>query len=147
MIEQDLAVGGYYHAVNRATQYFLNYIAVAQETKHLGFGGILLRHFEETGKDNGCEMLALDVFDSNPSVRDWYYHHGYRLTETNFHVRLAMGALIGDGAPLLCQQDALARGLAEEETLGFSKVECQCGSDGWIVGLNAGHTCKRLDYS
>ena len=147
VIEQDGEVRGYYHAMHRATQYFLNYIAVAQETRRLGFGRILLRHFEETGRAIGCEILALDVFDSNPSVRDWYYHHGYRLTVANFHVRLAMDALMGDGAPLLCRQDALARALAEEKTLGFSKLECQCGAGRLTVGLIAGHTCKLLDYA
>jgi len=147
VIEQDGQIRGYYHAICRTAQYFLNYIAVAQEAERLGLGSILLRHFEEAGKDIGCQMLALDVFDSNPSVRDWYYRHGYRLTDASFHIRLAMGALMGDGAPLLCQQDALVRALAEEEAWGFSKLACQCGSGRLTVGLIAGHACKLLDYS
>ena len=147
VIEQDGQIRGYYHAMCRAAQYFLNYIAIAQETEHLGLGSTLLRHFEETGKDIGCQMLALDVFDSNPSVRDWYYRHGYRLTKANFHVRLAMNALIGDDAPLLCQQATLVHALAEEEAWGFSKLECQCGSGHLTVGLIAGYACKLLDYT
>jgi GNAT superfamily N-acetyltransferase len=147
VIEHDGKIRGYYHAMCRTAQYFLNYIAVTQEAEHLGLGSVLLRHFEETGKDIGRQMLALDVFDSNPFVRDWYYRHGYRLTEASFCVRLAMDALPGNGAPLLCQQDALVHALAEEGAWGFSKVECQYGSGHLTVGLIAGHTCKLLDYS
>jgi len=148
VLEQDGTIRGYYDAVRLPEEYLLNYIAVTRETRGLGLGGILLRHFEDAGKSIGCKALALDVFASNSSVSAWYYRHGYHLVAASFHVRLAIDALAGNNAPaLLCENSVWGNAYNEEKVQGFSKVACRCGSGYLIVGLIAGNICKLLDFT
>ncbi len=137
-------VRGYYHATHHGLRYFLNYIAIANESRHHGLGGALLQHFEASGLAKGCHELALDVFESNPPVLDWYGRHGYSRVSSTFHVRLDMNALTGVGAPLHWNETTWSEALKVERTWGFSKIDCDCGSGFLTLGLIGGQTCKLL---
>ncbi len=144
--EHDGEVTGYYHAVRHDAQYFLNYIATADESRSRGLGNILLQHFEANGIAKNCHELALDVFESNPTALNWYGRHDYKPIASSFHVRLDMNALAGGGAPLLWDEQAWSQALADERTWGFSKIQCHCASGQLTVGLIAGHSCKLIAY-
>ena len=138
---------GYYNAIRRSDEWFLNYIAVDTAARGYKLGNTLLNHYEERGRIYGCRQLALDVFDSNEVARDWYMKLGYKLHSHRFDVRLALYSLAKKGSlPLNWGSDAWLTALREEKRQGFSKVECQCGQGRLTLGLIANSTCKLLDF-
>ena len=147
MIEREERVAGYYHAVRRGVEYFLNYIAAAKDFRRLGLGGLLLDHYERCGRDAGCSALSLDVFESNASVRNWYLAHGYRQVGSSFHVRMAVVALSDRGPELACDARLLQQALEAERLWGFSKVELGSASESVTVGLIGGQACKILAFA
>jgi len=146
VVDQRGAILGYYHAVERETDFFLNYIAVAGIARSSGLGQALLMHFETTGQTCGYRQLGLDVFESNQWVSSWYQRHGYALQSVSFHVRLKIGTLQGEGNLWQCEQKAWAEAIEEEKTRGFSKVDCNWGQGRLTLGLIATRICKLLRY-
>jgi ribosomal protein S18 acetylase RimI-like enzyme len=147
VISQNDEITGYYHAVRRDTEFFLNYIAVAVVARGQGWGNALLKHYEDTGRALGCQHLALDVFDSNRRVRDWYQNHGYQVLSAFLSASFALNAwTIGSSFPLEYDYIAWTQARKEEQARGFSKIECLCGPGRLSVGLIAGRVCKLLSY-
>lgn len=137
---------GYYHALVHDTEFFLNYIAVAERVRGLAWGSFLLEHYEQLGKSLGCRRLALHVFESNEAARDWYLRHGYRLCSTSYHARIGIGSLKGEGIPLDWDEESWMRARREEDLWGFSQFECVCGAGRLTVGLIAHTNCKLLHH-
>jgi len=147
VIAREEQVLGYYHAVRRETEYFLNYIAVSKDLRQSGLGRTLLDYYESYGRDIGCSHLSLDVFESNASVHDWYLAHGYRQVGSSVHVRMAITALGDAGPELTCSAVSLQQALAAEQQWGFSKVEYGSASESVTVGLIGGQACKILAFT
>ena len=89
VLERSSVVKGFYNAVVRQRDFFLNYIAVGKSERSVGVGQALLNHFEAQGAFFGCRQYVLDVFESNQTAYRWYLKHGYFLDSMNFQVRLS----------------------------------------------------------
>ena len=147
VLGQDDRILGYYHAVRRHSEFFLNYIVAAQEVRGKGIGNALLEHYEETGRSAGCRQLVLDVFDSNGQVRDWYHRSGYRQHSSSIQARLSISSLPEQSSPVLRYEfEARHRAAQEEYNHGFSKIDCACGSGRLVLGLIGDRVCKLLSY-
>lgn len=146
VISQAGEIRGYYHAVHRGTDFFLNYIAVTAVARRQGWGNALLEHYEDRGRASNCQRLMLDVFDSNRRVRDWYGNHGYQPHSASLCARLALDAWPESSFLLNYSDDDWARTRREEQVQGFSKIKCFCGPGQLTVGLIASRVCKLLDY-
>jgi len=147
VVNRSDEVLGYYHAFHRDTEFFLNYIGVAAAARRQGLGNALLKHYEDTGRAIGCRRLALDVFDSNQWVRDWYQNHGYQFLSASLSALLPLNAWTNESSfSLHCDRAGWARACKEEQVRGFSKIECFCGPGRLDVGLIAGRVCKLLNY-
>lgn len=144
--EMNERVIGYYHAVHRKGESFLNYIAVENRFRSTGLGRILLNHYENLSRQKGHTCMSLDVFEDNTMAYNWYLAHGYVQRESSFHVRIDIAASANCGSPML-QYDSFAfrRALEEEKRWGFSKVDCECCDGQLTLGLIAGIACKLLD--
>ncbi len=143
----DGKLRGFYDAVMRQTEFFLNYIAVAQSERGNGIGGMLLTHFETKGTLCGCQQYVLDVFESNVRAYHWYLNQGYQVESASFQVRVSTAdGLTRRGQPLLITADDFQRAVNEEQVQGFSKVDGVCGTGQITVGLIGGQVCKLLGY-
>ena len=142
----DGKVAGFYEGVRHDNAHFLNYIGVSATAQGCGLGDRLLAHFEAEGAKRGCPALSLDVFKSNHRARQWYHRHGYRREKTFFTTRVALSAIITDGAVRLeCNDEDIELALREEQNQGFSTIKCSCGAGRVTVGWIAGRICKLLD--
>lgn len=146
LVEDAARALGYYHALYRDAEFFLNYIAVAETVRGQAWGSFLLRHFEEAGRLLGCRQLVLDVFESNHAALNWYQRLGYHSASASFQARLAIGSIPDKDIPLDCDEESWVRARREEDYWGFSKVECSCGPGRITVGLIAQTVCKLLNY-
>lgn len=147
VVEDTTHVLGYFHAVSRSTEYFLNYIAVDKSLRRHGLGRMLLDTYESSGRAMGYSNLSLDVFESNTPVQNWYLAHGYRQVGTKFHVRVATAALDEPAPVLTCDPNAFQEALEQERTWGFSKIELTGRSESVTVGLIGYSTCKLLAHA
>jgi ribosomal protein S18 acetylase RimI-like enzyme len=140
---------GYYHAVRREADFFLNYIAVASNMQGRGWGQVLLEHYAETGRVEGCTRLVLDVFDNNAIAQKWYLSRGYQVELFNYLTRLSMNAQnsVRSPIPFTYDMEQWNRALREEQERGFSKIKCSSGRMQLTVGLISGDVCKLIDYS
>jgi|LSQX01.1.fsa_nt_gb ribosomal protein S18 acetylase RimI-like enzyme len=136
---------GYYHAVSRNDDWFLNYIAVANETQGQGGGSLLLKHFEDYGCMLQSGSLSLDVMAEDAAVVQWYQEHGYSKRSEHFLIRLDMTQNVGSSSPKLCysyREFLWAR--VAEELKGFSKLNCMCSHNSLVVGMIGNHICKLM---
>lgn len=147
VIEREERVLGYYHAMRRGVEYFLNYIAVGKGLRQLGLGRTLLDSYESYGRAIGCSHLSLDVFESNVLARDWYLAHDYRQVGASIHVRMTITDPRFGAPELVCDPDALREALEAEREWGFSKVELVGPSESVMVGLIGGKACKVLAFA
>lgn len=139
---------GFYDSVCRATDLFLNYVAVAPDVQGAGLGQILLDHFEMTAVNLGKARVELDVFASNHRACEWYLARQYAIQSCRWIVQVEMAHW--EDAPEVALEIAelvLSRGQIEEERRGFSKIEYADEAHSLTVGLVAGNTCKLLGYS
>ena len=145
--ERFSGVKGFYNAVVRQRDFFLNYIAVCKSERSVGVGQALLNHFEAHGTFLGCRQYVLDVFESNQTAYRWYLKHGYFLDSMNFQVRLstAQGAT-KKNRPMRLTKEDLQTAMKEEQAQGFSKVDGRYEAGQITVGLIAGRACKLLTY-
>jgi ribosomal protein S18 acetylase RimI-like enzyme len=56
---------------------WMNYLAVAPERQHRGYGRALVEHAERALRELGCPKLNLQVRSSNASVLEFYRRLGY----------------------------------------------------------------------
>lgn len=137
---------GYYHAILYDNIYFLNYIAVAKNVQGLGIGTSLLKHFEGEGKAYSCKKVALELYNNNRQVRNWYLNSGYQVNSSFFNIRISMNKIkTKKNIPLNIELNNWDKACKEEKNYGFSKVEGLCGSGRLTVGLISYNTCKLLD--
>ncbi len=139
-------LAGYYHAVRREQDLFLNYIAVADTAQGQGLGNLLLQHFEKTAVGYGYKTASLDVFESNQRAYMWYYSHGYQFSTMSYLARIALSTTMEDGYSVHYSLEELQNAQKEEIKRGFSKINCECGPGHFTLGLIAGHCCKLIAY-
>lgn len=137
---------GYYYARKQNPRFLLNYIAVAQEARGLGFGQALLDHYEMMAETLGCNVLSLDVFESNLAARHWYERRGYVARESSSLLLLATDRRITAQFELEFAPQDLRDALGQEMSQGFSKLSSKCGQGSVVVGLIANHASKLLSY-
>lgn len=147
VVEEAKRVIGYFHAVKRQTEYFLNYIAVDTNRQHSGLGRRLLNWYEHLGLTTGCSNLTLDVFESNAPACAWYLAHGYHQVKEIYHARIPLGNWDKPAPELACAASTLQAALAQEQTWGFSKIVMSGPSGSMTVGLIGGNTCKLLAFT
>lgn len=146
LIEDSKQISGYYHALNRDADFFLNYIAVAEKSRGQAWGSFLLRHYEGTGRSSGFQQLALDVFEGNQIARYWYQRHGYRLHSVSFNARVSLNSIVDQSIALDCNDESWIQARQEEDRWGFSRIEFACGSGHLTVGLISNTICKLLHF-
>jgi ribosomal protein S18 acetylase RimI-like enzyme len=136
---------GYYHAVKRKEDFFLNYIAVADTSRGRGLGDELLSHFEEKGKQLGRRTFALDVFSTDESVVEWYKRRGYWMRSSSYHLRVPLESLSAlNGELLTCGLWDEFRARRHESRFGFSKLDYDAKNGRVTVGLIGDRVCKLL---
>lgn len=147
VLEQVGRLVGYYEAMQRGIEFWLNYVVVDTAVRRRGIGQALLEHFEHTAQQFHCQRLVLDVFDSNQPARDWYYLQGYQHQSATFQIRLST-SMLDDASvhPLTYSDESWHNACDEERSRGFSKVESGCGPGRITVGLIGGRVCKLLEY-
>jgi ribosomal protein S18 acetylase RimI-like enzyme len=147
VVEEAKRVTGYFHAVKRQAEYFLNYIAVDTNRQHSGLGRRLLNCYEYLGLTAGCSDFALDVFESNAPACAWYLAHGYHQVNELYHARIPLDNWDGPAPELACAASTLQAALTQEQTWGFSKIVMSGPSGSMTVGLIGGNTCKLLAFT
>lgn len=72
-------LGGLYllHHENRAGEWYVDGIVVAEQARGLGIGSGLLALFEKIAKGKGIEKLSLEVVDTNHRARALYQRFGF----------------------------------------------------------------------
>lgn len=141
------AVAGFYNAAHKANVCLLNYIATHARFRGQGIGGALLEHFETLGRQLACNTLALDVFESNAQVRDWYLRKGYAEDSAHYLVSISMGS-VPAGRDVLTFDAASWRNVqAEEKAQGFSKMEVRCGDGSVTLGMINRRLGKLLGFT
>ena len=60
---------------------WLNYLAVAPEHQHLGYGRAIVEHAERMLREEGCPKINLQVRTSNQAVIDFYKKVGYSMDD------------------------------------------------------------------
>ncbi|MBI5034851.1 MAG: GNAT family N-acetyltransferase [Chloroflexi bacterium] len=144
LVEQGTQLLGYYHAMSRGEEFFLNYIAVSPHFQHCRLGERLLLDFERYGAWRGSRSLSLDVFESNTNALQWYLRQGYRVQKSSFLSRIIPASVSGSG--LVFEPGDWAQARSEEQLRGFSKVTGTCSNASITVGLIADHVCKLLAF-
>jgi ribosomal protein S18 acetylase RimI-like enzyme len=147
IVEINDRIVGYYHAVSREDDSFLNYIVVAQSFQHLGLGRVLLNHYEHKSREKGYSLMSLDVFEDNLVARKWYTRQGYRQASFSFHFRVRVSPPVHEGLELQYDDISLQKALEAEQQWGFSKIDCTCGSGQLTLGFIAGTSCKLINYA
>lgn len=138
-------IAGYYQAMERHSDFFLSYIAVAQWVQGHGLGSLLIQHYEDKGRALGCSVFKLDVFESNQRAKRMYQRRGYRQIGSDYCAHVALRPM-REGQPVTLDFDenALNKALQQEARQGFSKLECTCKNGHLSLGLIAGRTCRLL---
>jgi len=137
---------GFYNALRRGTESFLNYIAIAPGVQGSGFGGRLMDHFEFSAAAAGCRTTGLDVFRSNAVATAWYAKRGYKECSVRYRLRFALETLASPGAGYLeVNQVLLEQALEEEASRGFSTLPCSLGGTAVKLGLIGGSVCNILE--
>lgn len=141
------AVAGFYNAFQKADVFLLNYIAAYAQFRGQGIGRALLEHYETLGSELGCQTLALDVFENNGQVRDWYRRQGYCDQSAHYLVSIAMRSVPAARDAVTYDEVSWRNAHALERAQGFSKLEVRCSGGSVMLGMIDRRICKLLDYS
>jgi GNAT superfamily N-acetyltransferase len=144
--KHESSLVGYYHAVRHGPAFFLNYLTVAEEARRLGIGSQLLRHYETTAGTLGCNVLELDVFESNSGVCEWYCKARYAPRSFASLASLALGWEGESRYEVDFEPEVWHLACQEERERGFSKFACVCGPGKLTLGLIAEHVCKLMSF-
>lgn len=145
--DQQNQLIGYYEAIRRPTDLFLNYVFVSENTRGLGFGTALVKHYESMAVMLSHTHMMLDVFESNTRARDWYYRLRYQTYVSSYTVVLPTYACCNwYHQPLEVSKVDCDNALTEEQVRGFSKLECRCGAGYLTVGFLGHRLYKLIDY-
>jgi ribosomal protein S18 acetylase RimI-like enzyme len=146
VLRRDGELQGYYQAVDRGGEFFLNYIATHVAARRNGTGRLLLNHFEATGAAMGCISVGLEVFRSNAAATAWYKRQGYRTQSTRFLARFDLASFAAAEGPGL-ELDSAVLGLAlkEEANRGFSRLHCTCSGEPVLLGFIDGVVCNIME--
>lgn len=137
---------GFYNAVQRSGEFFLNYIAAGVAARSEGAGQRMLDHFEDTALARGCASLGLDVFRSNTTARTWYERHGYLTRGSRFTARFELSTFsVAAGPALEFDSLALARALEVEANKGCSSFDCAYSGMSVRLGLIGGAVCNLME--
>ncbi len=143
VIREGKALKGFYSAVRRGNEYFLNYIATDPSRRLCGSGNSLLNHFESQASSFGCVGVGLDVFLSNANAVAWYRRHNYKVERIRYYYRFDVNTL-GDRNERGLELDEvdLEEALAKEKVKGFSNFEARFHGEIVRIGLINGIVCK-----
>jgi len=136
---------GFYFAVRRCDEYFLNYIATSIRARGRGIGRSLLEHFESAAAGMGCSATSLEVFESNRDTVAWYRREGYRQRSSRYVARFELSAFHnGQGPDLIFNSEELERAFSEEKSQGFSSITCSFAGSSITLGIIGGDVCNVL---
>ena len=136
---------GFYFAVRRCDEYFLNYIATSIRARGRGVGRSLLAHFESAAAEKGCSATGLEVFESNRDTVAWYRREGYRQRSSRYLARFELSAFRnGQGPDLIFNSEELERALSQEKAQGFSSISCPFAGGSVTLGIIGGDVCNLL---
>jgi ribosomal protein S18 acetylase RimI-like enzyme len=138
---------GYSHARHMGNEFFLNYIVVAPSARGLGIGTALLNQFEADARKNTCDVLGLDVCDSDCSVVRWYLAAGFKQVSQSYLYRIGLQDTQTKGALIDIDPLALDAALTVEQHMGFGKIVGRIGNAEVSVGLIDGSCCKLLGFT
>jgi ribosomal protein S18 acetylase RimI-like enzyme len=144
--ERREEVAGYANVGSANHQPILNYIAVSETCRGTGLGSRLLRAIESETRVRGYGTLALNVFESNPGVVDWYAKSGYSIVSHFFLYRIDLTGAMRKDSRVQVDSSLWQTALASEELNGFSKVVAGIPGGEITLGLIEGVACKLLGY-
>ncbi len=146
VLREGGVLAGFYNAIRRGRQFFLNYIATAESIRSIGAGRRLMDHFETLGRAMGCESLGLDVFRSNGTASAWYARRGYQTRSVRYHMRFELeGWRRETPEELEVDQNLLNQALEVEGIRGFSCFSCVHSGKPMKLGLINGSVCNLLE--
>ncbi len=146
VLREGGALAGFYNAMRRGREFFLNYIGTAEHTRSFGAGRRLMDHFETSGLAMGCESLGLDVFRSNGIASAWYARRGYQTRSVRYHMRFELEDLACGASERLEVDPTLLKQALEVESLrGFSSFPCSFSGKPMKLGLINGSVCNLLE--
>ncbi|MBN1394328.1 MAG: GNAT family N-acetyltransferase [Pirellulales bacterium] len=133
--EKDGEIGACAEIRRLPDRLFLNYIAVLASYRSLGLGKRLLRRALAANDRNAEKAIALDVFDYNANVLNWYERLGFERQSVTVWRE---GPLNGGTA-----SSAIISGYAQAEAcqreFGFSKFRIQAGKRAYEIGRLGDH--------
>jgi ribosomal protein S18 acetylase RimI-like enzyme len=139
-------LAAYFHANQQPTGWFLNYIAVSEESRGSGLGKRMLAAFENAGRDRGCVEAEMDVFESNVPAMEWYKSAGYSLVGEKTLCEIDLER-IAPGGSIDADDLVVESALKVEEEQGFSNFSATLRGRPMRIGLINGDTCKLLETS
>lgn len=143
VVRKDGALAGFYNAVRRGRESFLNYVATSGAVR--GTGRRLLEHFEAAAAGE-CDTLGLDVFRSNTVAFEWYSRRGYQIRSVRYHYRFGLESLMEGSSDRLELDQGLLDGALEAEAFrGFSSLSCVFNGTPVKLGLIGGDVCNLLE--
>ncbi len=143
VIREGKTLRGFYSAVRRGNEFFLNYIATDPSRRLGGSGNSLLNHFESQASFIGYVRVGLDVFLSNTNAVAWYRRHNYKVERIRYFYRFDVDTLgnRNEGDLELDEVD-LGEAIAKEKNKGFSNFEARFHGEIVRIGLIDGIVCK-----
>jgi ribosomal protein S18 acetylase RimI-like enzyme len=144
--EQHGKLAGYANACYSEDPPILNYIAVTSAARGFGVGNRLLKAVELEVCRQGFRTLSLDVFESNPSVVEWYTKSGYGITSQCFLCRIDLTSTMHIDSPPPSHPSLWQAALAAEEQNGFSMVIANMAEGEITLGFIGGVASKLLGY-
>jgi len=137
---------GFYYAVQRKDELFLNYIAVHSKFRRQGIGQMLLDHYEKLAKFLNLNKCALNVFESNKKVLEWYISNGYEIQKRTYLARINLEKIkikkLFNG--ILIDKNAYLEAEKLEKEQGFSKFDLYYKKNHIQLGIIGGDTFKIL---
>jgi ribosomal protein S18 acetylase RimI-like enzyme len=144
--ERHRELAGYANVGFANDQPILNYIAVANTSRGTGLGSRLLQAIESETRGRGFGTLALNVFESNPGVVEWYAKSGYSIVSQSFLYRIDLAHTMPKNSRSQVDSSLWQLALAAEEQNGFSKVVVGVTAGEMTLGLIEGVAYKLLGY-
>lgn len=146
VLKYEDKIKGFYNALIKENEYFLNYIAIDQSLRGMKFGSLLLRHFEEIGRSLHFDKLGLEVFRSNILAFRWYESNGYKAVSSRYFLRLDLKNLIEPGGTeIFINKKELEKAEQAEIKKGFSVINLRFKGKYLKMSLIGYDICRLLD--
>lgn len=142
-----MEIFGFYFAIKKNDELFLNYIAIQSKYRKRGIGKILLNHYENLARSLNLHKCTLEVFESNRIALSWYESNGYEVQKRNYVARVNLGKInIRSLNGFIIDKDTYFEAEKIEKDQGFSKFDVYYKNNHIQLGIIGGDTYKILKH-